>query len=236
MAVSVFYAREGKCTESSLIRFAASLLALCATAAAAAPQPNPGLDAAARNYPPFVLGANVRPASGSPPYARACPAAGARVEQRGGPATEYLGASPANPDLCRMRVGGDVVEGWYAIWLTAWPGADDAAPGMKRVIQGRTGTIAAFDVRMMPGSQWHDLIRNEGVEDISLLGTTYHALKISHYREGFDGNTYRSVSTVWKDIPTGMILYATYNHIAGRPELDGPLTPAAIIPAPAALK
>jgi hypothetical protein len=219
--------------ETFLNRYAATLLALSfGIAAIAAAQSNPGLEAAARNYPPFVLGGNVRPATGSPPYARACPAAGARVEQRGGPAFEYLGASSANPDLCRMRVGSDVVEGWYAIWLTDWPGVEKAAPALRQVIQGRTGTVASFDVRMAPGSQWHDLIRNEGIEDINLLGTVYRALKLSHYREGFEGNTYRSVSSVWKDIPTGMILYATYNHIAGRPELDSPLIPTAIIPAP----
>ncbi len=212
-----------------MIRLVATLLALSFATAAA--QPNPGLDAAARRYPPSVLGGNVQATNGSPPYARACPAAGARVEQRGGPAFEYLGAA-ANPDLCRIRVGSDVVEGWYAIWLTDWLGVEQAAPALRRVIQGRTGTIAGFDVRMAPGSQWHDLIRNEGVEDINLLGTVYRALKISHYREGFEGNTYRSVSTVWKDIPTGVILYATYNHIAGRPELDDPLIPTAIIPAP----
>jgi len=216
--------------ESPLVRFAATFLALSATAAAA--QPSPGLDAAARNYPPFVVGANVWPATGAPPYARPCPAAGARVEQRGGPAFEYLGASPADPALCRMRVGPDTVEAWYAIWLTAWPGVEAAVPALKHVIQGRTGDVAGFDVHMMPGAQWHDLIRNEGIEDINLLGTIYHAIKISHYREGFDGNTYRSVSTVWKDIPTGMILYATYNHIAGRPELDDPLIPTGITPTP----
>ncbi len=131
-----------------------------------------------------------------------------------------------------MRIGPDTVEAWQAIWLTAWPGADVARTALKQVIEGRTGEVVGFDVHMMPGAQWHDLIRNEGVEDINLLGTTYHAVKFSHYREGFDGNTYRSVSTVWKDIPTGMMLYATYNHIAGRPELDGPLTPTAIIAAP----
>ncbi len=215
--------------EASLIRFAATCLALSFATAAAAQ--SPGLDAAARNYPPFVLGANVQPTDGSPPYARACPPAGSRVKQRGGPAFEYLGASPGNPELCRMRVGSDTVEAWQAIWLTAWPGADMARPALKRVIQGRTGEVAGFDLRMLPGSQWHDLVRNEGIEDITLLGKTYHAVKISHYREGFEGNTYRSVSTVWKDIPTGMILYATYNHIAGQPELDGPLTPTAIIAA-----
>jgi hypothetical protein len=234
--------------EGSLIRFAATFLVLSFATAAAQPnpgpatarrdpgpataRPNPGLDAARRNYPPLILGGNVRATNGSPPYARACPAAGAGVEQRGGPAIEYLGASPSSPDLCPMRIGSDVVEGWQAIWLTAWPGAEAAAPALKRVIQGRTGEIVGFDVRMAPGSQWHDLIRNEGIEDINLLGTVYHTLKLSHYREGFEGNTYRSVSTVWKDIPTGMILYATYQHIAGRPELDGSLTPAAIVPAP----
>ena len=99
------------------------------------------------------------------------------------------------------------------------------------MIEGRTGTVTSFDTRMLPGMQWHDLIRNEGIEDINLLGKTYHAVKLSHYREGFDDNGYRSVSTVWKDIPTGMILYGTYNHMAGRPELDGSLTPAKITPA-----
>ncbi len=211
-----------------MIRFAATCLALSATTAAAQA---PGLDAAARNYLPFVLGANVRPADGRPPYARPCPPAGSRVEQQGGPAFEYLGAVPGDPELCRMRIGADTVEAWQAIWLTAWPGADAARPLLKQVIEGRTGTVVGLDVRMMPGAQWHDLMRNEGIEDINLLGHVYRAVKISHYREGFEGNIYRSVSTVWKDVPTGMILYGTYNHIAGRPELDGTLTPSAIIPA-----
>ena len=219
----------GSFGEASLIRFAATCLALLFATAAAAQ--SPGLDAAARNYPPFVLGGNVRAADGSPPYARACPPAGSHVEQVGGPATVYLGAVPGNPELCRMRVGSDTVEGWQGIWLTAWPGAEAARPALKQVIEGRTGTLVGFDVRAAPGAQWHDLVRNEGIEDINLLGKTYHAVKLSHYREGFEGNTYRSVSTVWKDIPTGMILYGTYNHIAGRPELEGTLTPAAIIPA-----
>ena len=61
--------------EASLIRFAATCLVLSFATAAAAQ--SPGLDAAARNYPPFVLGANVRATDGSPPYARACPPASA---------------------------------------------------------------------------------------------------------------------------------------------------------------
>lgn len=188
-----------------------------------------GWQAALPNYPPLIMGMNVRPADGSLP--RACPAGG-RVETKGGPTFEYLGASPSNPELCRMRVGGQPVEAWYGIWVTAWPGAADAYPALKQVIQGRTGDVAGLDVRMMPGSQWHDLMRNEGIEDINLLGTTYRAMKISHYREGFDGNTYRSVSTVWKDMASGMLLYGTYQHISGRPELDDPLIPTAIRPVP----
>lgn len=210
---------------------AASLLALAAGAAAAQSAPTP-LDQAVRNYPPLIMGANVHPADGSGPYALSCPAAGARVEQKGGPAMEFLGASPASPDLCRMRVGGEAVEAWYGIWVTAWPGAAEAYPAMQRVIRGRTGDIAAFDTVVSPGIEWHDLMRNEGIEDIKLLGKTYRALKLSHYREGFGGNIYRSVSTVWKDIQTGMLIYGTYQHISGRPELDDPLVPTAIVLAP----
>ena len=190
-----------------------------------------GLEQARRNFPPLILGANIRPADGVAPFARACPVAGGRVEQRGGPAFEYLGASPANPALCRMRVGGQVVEAWYGIWLLDWPGADVAYPALTRLIEGRTGDVEAFDVRMAPGLQWHDLIRNEGIEDIRLLGKTYRAIKLAHYREGFDGNTYRSVSTAWKDLASGMVIYATYQHISGAPEIDDPLIPTAIIPA-----
>jgi len=205
-----------------------AVLAACLLCACTAPPP-PGLAEAARNYPPLITGFNVLPTDGAGPYPRACPAAGGRVERRGGPAFLYDGASPASPDLCRLRIGGQATEAWYGIWLTAWPGADQAYPALKRVIQGRTGTVEGFDVRIVPGAQFHDLIRNEGVEDINLLGTTYRALKISHYREGFEGNTYRSVSTVWKDLPTGLLIYATYHHISGRPEIDVPLVPTAIV-------
>ena len=190
---------------------------------------NPGLDQAARNYPPITSGANVRPADGTPP--RSCPAAGARVEVRGGPATEYLGASPSNPDLCRMRVGAEEVEAWFGIWRTAWPGADQAGRAMKQVMAGRTGDVAGFDVRMAADYSFHDLLRNEGVESIRLLGTTYEAMKMSHYREGAEGNIYRSVITVWKDMPTGLVLFSTYQHIGGAPEVNSPRIPTAIVPA-----
>ena len=207
----------------------ALVLAAGTAAAAQGTGQNPGLDAAARNYPPMILGANTRPSDGTLP--RPCPAAGARVETKGGPMFEYLGASPANPGLCRMRVGGEEAEGWYAIWLTNWPGADNARSALRQVMAGRTGDTVGFDVRMGPGYTYHDLIRNEGVESIKLLGATYQAMKLSHYREGFDGNTYRSVATAWKDMATGMILYSTYQHISGTPVIDDPLIPTAIVPA-----
>jgi hypothetical protein len=204
-------------------------VAACA-GAMVAPASTP-LEQAARNYPPLIMGANIRPTDGTGPYARSCPTAGSRVEQKGGPALEFLGADPANQDLCRMRIAGQTMTAWYGIWATDWPGAAEAYPAMQRVIRGRTGEVAAFDTRAAPGLQWHDLVRNEGIEDIKLLGTIYHAVKLSHYREGYDGNSYRSVSTVWKDIPTGLLLYGTYQHISGRPELDDPLIPTAIVPA-----
>ncbi len=218
------------------MRFSGAMTALLLTAAVPAaaqnavhkPAQNPGLDAAARRYPPLIIGVNTRPADGTLPMS--CPAAGARVETKGGPTFEYLGATDT-PDLCRMRIGGEEVQAWYGIWLTSWPGADHAYPAIKQVMSGRTGDVVGFDVRMAPGYAYHDLVRNEGIERIKILDATYQARKLSHYREGFEGNTYRSVATVWKDMATGMILYSTYQHISGAPVIDDPLIPTAIVPA-----
>lgn len=201
--------------------------------AAPAPGPPSALEGALRNYPPLIVGANTRadfaPGSAVP---RSCPPAGSRVEQKGGPTMEYGGASPTDPDLCLMKVGGEEVQAWYGIWATAWPGADYARRALQKIMNSRTGDVVGFDTAATPEIKWHDLIRLEGIEDIKLLGRTYTAMKLSHYREGFDGNTYRSVSTIWKDIPTGMLIYGTYQHISGQPELDDPLIPTAIVPAP----
>ena len=188
-----------------------------------------GLSKAVRNFPALIVGSNTRPTDGRPPFATACPTGG-RVVQQGGVVTDYLGADPASPALCRMRIGGKAVEGWYGIWLTDWPGADQAAVAMDRLIHGRTGDVEAFNVRLSPSFSFHDLLRNEGVETITLLGKSYQALKISHYREGAEGNIYRSVVTGWKDMDSGMMLYVTYQHIAGSPELYTPLLPIEIAP------
>ncbi len=199
-------------------------LALLATQAQAT-----GLEDAMNRYPPLIIGANTDPVAG-PVAPRACPPAGSVVEQKGAPAFEYLGASSKNPNLCHLRLGPDTVDAWYGIWLTSWPGADQAYPALTRAMQRGTGAIEAFDTVMSPGYAYHDVIRNEGVETINLLGAKYQALKISHYREGFEGNTYRSVSTIWKDIPSGLLIYGTYQHISGTPELDDPLIPTRIAP------
>ena len=215
---------------------AAALLAgslACAATGCAAPTASrlpPGVQDAAANYPPLILGGNVHATDGRDVPA-SCAAAGSRVEQKGGPTMAFGGADPSDPALCLMTVDGQQVRAWYDIWLTDWPGAADARGALHTVITGPSGTVAGFDTHMLPGLQWHDLVRNEGVEDIELLGHAYQALKISHYREGFDGNDYRSVSTVWKDIATGMLLYGTYQHISGQPELDDPLIPTAIVAA-----
>ena len=206
------------------------VLALAGCAAPAAPNLPPGVASAAANYPPLILGGNVHPTDGHE-IPLSCPAPGAKVATKGGPDFVFGGADPSNPDLCLMTVGGDPAKAWYGIWLTTWPGADDGYKALQTVIHGPSGTVAGFDTHMFTGYQWHDLVRNEGVEDIMLLGKPYHALKISHYREGFDGNNYRSVSTIWKDIPTGMLIYGTYQHISGRPVIDDPLIPVSITPA-----
>ena len=190
----------------------------------------PGVQAAADNYPRMILGLNVHATDGHE-RPLSCAAAGSRVEQKGGSVFAFGGADAADPDLCLMSVDGQRARAWYDIWLTDWPGADQARPLLRRVIDGPSGTVVGFDNLVAPGHHYHDLMRNEGIEDIPLLGQTYHALKISHYREGFDDNGYRSVSTVWKDIPTGMLIYGTYQHIAGAPEIDDPILPTAITPA-----
>src|SRR3954452_18428854 len=209
------------------------LVAVLILAACTQPAPVPisvPLAQAGANYPPLIIGANTRRADGTPPYARSCPPPGSVVEQKGGPTIEYLGASPQNPDLCRMKVAGETVEGWYGIWLTSWPGHEMAYPALGRLIRGRTGDVEGFDVRMRPGYEFHDLMRNEGIEDINLLGRRYRAIKISHYREGFNGNIYRSVATVWKDMDSGLLIYGTYQHISGTPVVDDPLIPTRIAP------
>ncbi len=188
------------------------------------------VQAAAANYPPMILYGTVQATDGHEPP-RACATAGSKVEARGGPTFVFGGADPSDPELCLMTIDGAPVKAWYNIWLTDWPGAAEGHQALHQVLYGPSGTVTGFDTHIISGRQYHDLLRNEGVEDLYLLGKVYRALKISHYREGFDGNNYRSVSTVWKDIPTGMLIYGTYQHISGSPVIDDPLIPNTITPA-----
>ena len=192
-----------------------------------------GLQSALRNFPPGILVNNVRPLTGpGDPLPPPCPAAGSRVEQKGGPAIEFLGTGD-NPDKCRMRVGPDTYEAWFGIWGVAWAGGDFAHQALDRIRHSKTGDVVGFDTVAVPGQvEWHDLIRQDGVEELNVLGKIYTAIKLTHYREGFAGNSYRSVSTLWIDVATGLPVYGTYQHISGAPELDGALTPTAIVPAP----
>lgn len=222
-------------------RFAtlAALLLLCGPAFAQTPSAPAAaaLEQSLQNFPALIVGGNVQASQGGADMVpKSCPDAGARVETKGGPTWEYLGASPDNPDLCLMSIGGQRREAWFGVWATAWPGAEYAYRALQRVIRSRTGDVVGFDTIMLPNTDqaasWHDLLRHDGVEDINLNGTVYRAVKLAHYREGFDGNTYRSLGTVWKDLATGMILYITYQHIAGRPALENALIPTSIVPAP----
>ena len=80
--------------------------------------------------------------------------------------------------------------------------AEQATVAMDRLIYGCTGQIEAFDVQLSPAFPFRDVLRNDGVGSIRLLGRTFEALKISHCREGAQGNVYRSVTTGWKDLAT----------------------------------
>ena len=187
------------------------------------------IQAALGRFPPLLLGANVQPVMAPGTIVpRACPAPGARLTPRGGPAVDYEGADPSDPTLCRTSAG----PSWFGLWPQSRPGAPYAARALQTVLQGRTGDAAAFDTTEPGVGQWHDLLRNDGLEDIALLGRTWRAIRIAHYREGIPPTEDRSLVTAWKDVETGIVLYVTHLHIAGRPELDAPMAPAAIEIAP----
>ncbi|MEJ1975143.1 MAG: hypothetical protein WDN49_02850 [Acetobacteraceae bacterium] len=176
------------------------------------------LTGAVARFPVAVAGPGSYPATGAGPFPPACPGPGGLVERIPGPPTAYLGADPADPELCRMRIGDHETEGYFGIWLKEWPGSAEAHAALRQVIHGPSGTTASFDTRAAPGYQWHGVLRNDGIEDLAVAGGVHPAMKLSHYREGFEGNTYRSVVTVWKDMRTGMIIYVRYFHISGTPE------------------
>ena len=190
------------------------------------------LQGAIVRFPALIIGPRVRPANGTGPFARPCPAPGGRVEQRGGPTVLYNGADPADPALCLMRFGGVPAKAWFGIWLTIWPGAEQARTVLDRLLRGRTGDTMGFVVRITPERTYYDVLRNEGMENLRVADRVFRTVKISYYREGAPPNDYRSVVTGWKDIDTGMLVYVTYQHISGAPETGTPLDPTLIVSPP----
>ncbi|WP_426958836.1 hypothetical protein [Muricoccus radiodurans] len=165
-----------------------------------------------------MVGAPVLSREAAAEAPRACPASG-RVEHTGGSPTIYLGIVPDIPDLCWMQRG-DTPEGAYylGIWAAEWPGAGLAYPAMHRVMHGPVGTTEEFITRSAPGWQWHGILRNEGIETVTLPdGRRVRALRMSHERIGIEDNIYHSVITVWKEMTSGMIVRQEHRHIAGQP-------------------
>ena len=152
----------------------------------------------------------------------ACPPKAARVVHSNGNPTVYNGTYPEIPDLCRMGPANANVYFYFGIWNSDWPGAGAAYPAMKTAIDGPPGTRVAFVTRSYPGLQWTDTIINEGPDPLTVGGQTYRTLKMAHEREGIEGNTYHSIITVWRDIPTGLALKVVEKQISG--ESYGPDT------------
>ncbi len=157
-----------------------------------------------------------------------CPSKPGFVLRSTGLLFQYLGSEPGQPDVCLVLRNSAQAELYSGIWDKAWPGAEAARIALRKVITGPAGTSAAFDTVVAPGIEWHETVRNEGTEDLEVLGRTFHTVKIAHERVGFGGNTYHSIVTNWKDVQTGMILYSNYQHISGSPAALSAFDPLAI--------
>ena len=157
--------------------------------------------------------AAARPAAAAP---AACPTTPTRVVRSTGGVTDYHGSVPGIPELCHMDRPDGSGDFYWGVWRTDWPGAGDAYPALRRVILGPKGTRATFDTHSVPGLQWHDTLVNEGTEPLGVAGKTYTVLRIAHEREGFDGNTYHSIITSWRDVATGATLQTVEKQISGQ--------------------
>lgn len=163
----------------------------------------------------FLMASSVAWAQ-SPP---ACPTGMGIVDRTAAPPLIYLPADPAEPEACRLVLrGGAIGLFWFGSWKTDWPGAEPARFAYRQAYANGPGTVVRFDTVAAPGLSWHETIRNEGFETVTLAGAVRHTMKVSHEREGFDGNTYHSIVTQWKDMETNMTVYQTYTHLSGRPE------------------
>jgi hypothetical protein len=159
--------------------------------------------------------ARAQPIAARMPAPRACPVGAGSVERSIGGTLVYAGSVPGIPELCRITNNGEAGEYYMGVWRADWPGAGLAYPALRAVMHGGKGAEARFDTFAGPGLQWHGTIRNEGIETVTVAGRDLRALRLSHEREGFDGNGYHSVITVWKELRTGMYLKVEHRHIAG---------------------
>ncbi len=146
-----------------------------------------------------------------------CPATPIRVVRSTGLWTDYVGTIAGIPGLCRLNrpdgSGGNFYDGQ---WRSDWPGAGDAYPAIQTALLGGKGTRASFTTHSIPGWQWHDTIINEGTTTLTVGGRPYTTLMLAHEREGFDGNTYHSIITTWRDVATGVALKVVETQIAGQ--------------------
>lgn len=146
----------------------------------------------------------------------ACPAENYRVLRSNGPATTHDGIFPGIPELCHQIRGTDPGYYYYGVWKMDWPGAGEAYPAIKQVVTGPKGTRTDFVTRALPGWQWVDSFINEGIEPLTVDGRTYRTLRLAHERAGFDGNTYHSIITSWRDLATGLTLKTVETQISGQ--------------------
>ncbi|MDT7952559.1 MAG: hypothetical protein RQ966_13735 [Acetobacteraceae bacterium] len=137
------------------------------------------------------------------------------VRSRGG-TIDYLGSVSNIPDLCRVVRSGEAGDYYYGVWKSDWPGAGQAYPALKTVINGGLNSKASFITRSFPGMQWVDTLVNEGLEYVSVDGRPYATLRVMHEREGIEGNTYHSRITVWRDVNTGAALRTYEQQISGQ--------------------
>jgi hypothetical protein len=72
------------------------------------------------------------------------------VRSAGG-VNDYLGSMPGIPELCRMTRADGTAEFYYGAWRSDWPGAGQAYPAIRAVVNGGTGARASFVTRSYPG-------------------------------------------------------------------------------------
>lgn len=146
----------------------------------------------------------------------ACPSVPITVIRSRGGEIEYRGTVPNVPDLCRQVRADGPGDYYFGLWRVDWPGAGQAYPAIKNVALGAPGTRIDFITRSVPGLQFVDSFINEGTAPMTVDGNTFQALRLAHERKGFDGNTYHSIITTWRDVATGIALRTVEQQISGQ--------------------